>query len=230
MSSISDSTPALSAVTLREPPRRNSAAATVWLPSRRFTRTFRPLTSNSVTSLLRVSPACTRCQACAPPRPGAGRSSAWGRAEASSATATRSAGGSAGVISSLLRLPTAAPPSRSAFVNPEALQRLRRQQREADVRLALDVRGHVPADVRARRRPQPLQIAAEVIEAGRRPPESDRVRVGRQLLARVQVVGLEQRLRALELLVGEVVGSLKCGRSRRTPRAPPPAPCPASSA
>jgi hypothetical protein len=48
-SSMSASTPAFSAVTLREPPRRKSPATTVWLPSRRLTSTLSPLTSNSVT-------------------------------------------------------------------------------------------------------------------------------------------------------------------------------------
>jgi hypothetical protein len=49
-SHISASTPAFCAVTLRAPPRTKSPAATVWLPARRLTSTFSPLTSNSVTS------------------------------------------------------------------------------------------------------------------------------------------------------------------------------------
>src|ERR1700680_3344539 len=96
------------------------AAATVWLPSRRFTRTFRPFTSNS-TTCRNVSAAC------------------------------RGAGRTAHEIS---------------VGQPGRLERLWRQHRKADVRFALDVRGHVPADVGARCRPQPLEIAAIVIEAG----------------------------------------------------------------
>jgi hypothetical protein len=47
--------PAFCAVTLRAPPRRNSPVATVRLPARRFTSTFSPFTSNSVTSAAAVS-------------------------------------------------------------------------------------------------------------------------------------------------------------------------------
>ena len=62
-SSISASTPAFSAVTLREPPRRNSPATTVWLPSRRLTRTFSPPVSSSgvaVTARVSIAAPATR--------------------------------------------------------------------------------------------------------------------------------------------------------------------------
>src|SRR5215813_2814686 len=66
--SINDSMPAFAAVMLREPPFRNKPAATVWLPARRFTSTFSPLTSNSVTSA-----ACRAMRPC--------RSGVWGAVE-----------------------------------------------------------------------------------------------------------------------------------------------------
>ena len=47
---IKASTPAFDAVMFSTPPRMNSPAETVALPSRFLTSTFSPLTSNSVTS------------------------------------------------------------------------------------------------------------------------------------------------------------------------------------
>jgi hypothetical protein len=48
--SINVSIPAFCALMFAAPPRMKRPAATVKLPSRRFNRTFRPLTSNSLTS------------------------------------------------------------------------------------------------------------------------------------------------------------------------------------
>ena len=54
-SHINASSPAFCAVMLRAPPRMNRAVATVRLPARRLTKTFSPLTSNSVTSAAALS-------------------------------------------------------------------------------------------------------------------------------------------------------------------------------
>ena len=74
------------------------------------------------------------------------------------------------------------------------------------MRLALNVRRHVPADVGARGRAQPRQVAAEVVDARRRPPEADVCAYSDGFSRENRSSRFEQRLRALELFVGEVVG------------------------
>src|ERR1041385_5593308 len=79
-----------------------------------------------------------------------------------------------------------------ALGQARSLPRLLGHQRQPDVRLALYVSRHVTADVGARGRAQALEVAAEVVQARRGPPEADRVRLLRELFARVEVVGLDQ--------------------------------------
>ncbi len=86
-SSISASTPAFSAVMLRAPPRMKRPAATVWLPSRRLTSTFRPFTSNSVTRRAASLEALAVC-ASAAARAGAVAGAAACRADAGAAKAS----------------------------------------------------------------------------------------------------------------------------------------------
>src|SRR5258708_21658027 len=78
-------------------------------------------------------------------------------------------------------------------------------QSQADVRLALNIRRHVAADIRARGAAQIAEITAKVIDTGRRPPKAERLCVLVKLFARIEIVCLHQSLRALELLVGVVI-------------------------
>src|SRR5207342_564252 len=54
-----------------------------------------------------------------------------------------------------------------------------------------------------------LDICRVVVEAGARPPEADGVRVLRGLLTPEDLVDFDQRLRAFELFVGDVVGTVE---------------------
>src|SRR5437660_12262363 len=67
-------------------------------------------------------------------------------------------------------------------------------QRQPDVRLALNISRNVAANVRARSVAQVCQIAAEIIDARSRPPEADCLSVLVKLLARIKIVGLKQGL------------------------------------
>ena len=80
-----------------------------------------------------------------------------------------------------------------------------RNQSQADVRLALNVSRDITADVGARSASQVAEVAAEIIDAGRRPPEAERLRVLVELFARIKIVSFQQGLGALELFVGVIV-------------------------
>src|SRR5512133_2686363 len=71
--------------------------------------------------------------------------------------------------------------------------------------LVLNIGRNVPADVRARSAAEIRQISSKIIKTRRGPPETQRVRVLAQLLARIKIVGFEQSLCALELFVREIV-------------------------
>src|SRR2546423_7458733 len=88
-------------------------------------------------------------------------------------------------------------PDQITLGQARSLQRLFRHHRQPDVRLALDVGRDVAADVRARGRAKTPEVAAVVFETRRGPPEAYDVRVVGELLARVQVFGFEEGLRAL---------------------------------
>ena len=91
------------------------------------------------------------------------------------------------------------------------LLRLLRDQREPDVRFALNVSRNIAADISARSVTQVREIAAEIIDAGRRPPEADGLSILVKLLARVKIVGFQQRLCALQLFVGVIVLVVEMG-------------------
>ena len=59
--------------------------------------------------------------------------------------------------------------------------------------------------------PQVLVISAEIINAARRPPKGERVRVFGQLFTAIQIIGLEERLCVLEFFVGEIVRLIELG-------------------
>src|SRR5207302_764091 len=80
-----------------------------------------------------------------------------------------------------------------------------RNQGEANVWLALNIGRDITAYVGARSPAQICQVATEIIDAGRRPPESQRLGVLVKLFARIKIIGFQQRLRAVELFVGEVI-------------------------
>src|SRR5687768_7770557 len=81
-------------------------------------------------------------------------------------------------------------PDQVCLRQPGSTQRLGRHKGQADMRLVLYISAYVAGDVGARRSAQPRQVAAEVIQAGRGPPEADDVRVLREFFARIQVVSL----------------------------------------
>src|SRR5437870_410230 len=80
-----------------------------------------------------------------------------------------------------------------------------RNQGEADMWLALNIGRDITVYVGARSPAQICQVATEIIDAGRRPPESQRLGVLVKLFARIKIIGFQQRLRAVELFVGEVI-------------------------
>ena len=77
-------------------------------------------------------------------------------------------------------------------------------QRQADVRFAQNVRRDIAVDVGTRRGVQVVLVTAKIIDAGRRPPESERVRVLARLFPIEKVTRLQRRLRRLKLLVRKI--------------------------
>src|SRR5258706_717061 len=79
------------------------------------------------------------------------------------------------------------------------------------MRFTKDVAGQVAADVGPRSGPQTPEITTVVVEPSRGPPETNRMCVIVDLLTRIKIIRLEQRFRALELLVRKVVGIIEVG-------------------
>jgi hypothetical protein len=150
-----------------KPPRIYKPAAIVWLPGPFLDQNLQPLTSSSVT--LKRAGRCLRARRAPDER----RPTAT-RLEATTACSRVDECDLPRSQETLRRVRSHfAAPMRSSTVRPEDCLAGLGHQRHPHVRAAEDVPVEVRRDVRASRRPQVPQIAAEVLEAGRRPPERD---------------------------------------------------------